>query len=228
MSNKHTLTQAVFWDYDNTLIATAEAHWHKHQIVLQRYDIVLEEKHRPLIYSYNGNQNWEWMNRDYRLEEKVSKENYLYQVDEVFKQTMVDLPFRPGVTEAIALIKSLGIPQGIVTNARRLSAAPLLEAKRISSEMVFILYSEDYIGKKPLPDPYLKGLEIMQAHVNQPIAAMHCLAIEDDPKGVESAKKAGLTTIHRKLKLEDAPSPFADHSCFDGGDFLQIIQSFLI
>lgn len=217
--------QAVFWDYDNTILATAEAHWKKHQTVLAQHGIQLDESYRKKIYENNGSQNWEWMSQELGL--KVPEKEYLEAVDYEFQQHMIELDMRPGVAELFEFIEKLNIPQGIITNARRNSAKPVLDKKKIASLMRLILFKEDYQGRKPEPTPYLKGFEEMGMILKDTIEPKRCIAIEDDPKGVESAHRAGAIVVHRKLSEDEADSPFADYCCFHKDDFIKIMKTLL-
>lgn len=217
--------QAVFWDYDNTILATVDAHWSKHKIVLAQQGIYLDERYRQRIYENNSNQNWEWMRMELGLQ--LPKEDYLQAVDYEFQKHLFTLEIRPGVTQLLERINSMNIPQAIITNARRSSAEPVLQNRNITSFMQFVLCSEDSAKRKPDPDPYLKGIETMSRMIGFPLDPKLCIAIEDDPKGVESAKKAGAIVIHRKLKEDDRPSPLADYVCFHEEEFVTIVNSLL-
>ncbi len=221
-----TKIQAFFWDYDNTLLETAAAHWNKHQTVLARYGITLHENFRQRIYENNGNQNWEWMREELGL--KVPQKEYLAEVDAEFQRHMINLEMRPGVEHLLYLIADLNIPQAIITNARRDSAEPVLQSKNVLSLMKFVLFKEDYTGRKPAPTPYLVGFDKMTAVIGKPINPKRCIAIEDDPKGVESAHKAGSIVIHRKLAENEPASPYADYSCYHEADFINIVEKLVL
>lgn len=217
--------QAVFWDYDNTIIATAEAHWKKHQTVLAKHGIELKEIFRKRIYENNGNQNFTWLQKDLGL--NVPEKEYLDAIDQEFQRHMIDLEMLPSIPEIFTFIKELGIPQAIITNARMNSARPVLDQKKITPFMEFILFKEDYEGRKPDPAPYLRGFEKMEALLGRPIDPKRCIAIEDDPLGVESAHKAGAIVIHRKLNESAIDSPHADFRCVAKEDFIKIIKTLL-
>jgi HAD superfamily hydrolase (TIGR01509 family) len=217
--------QAIFWDYDNTILATANAHFDKHKTVLSTLGITLGEEHRETIYKNNGYKNWEWMNAKLGL--NLPQEQYLQKVDAEFQKHMINLEMRPGVQHLFDLIATKDLPQAIITNARTDSAKPVLEAKKITDIMKFVLYKEDYTGSKPAPEPYLKGMAIMAEKLGKPIEAGKCIAIEDDANGVESAKKAGAIVVHRKLSENDIDSPFADYTCYHEKDFIEIMESLL-
>ena len=219
------MIRAVFWDYYNTILETADAHWNKHKTVLARHGIELKETFRKRIYENNGNQNWEWMKEALAL--KIPQKEYLEAVDAEFQNYMINLEMRPGVQELFTLINTLKIPQAIITNARQTSAKPVLEEKNIAPLMKFILFKEDYEGRKPDPTPYLCGIKKMAEILSTLLLPKECLAIEDDPKGVDSAHRAGATVIHRKLSENEADSPYADYCCFHKEDFLKIMSRLL-
>lgn len=214
--------EAVFWDYDNTILETAEAHWNKHKICLARHGIELAEQYRQRIYHNNGNQNYDWMNTELGL--IIPREQYLSEIDTEFQKHMIAYPMREGIEDAFDYLADKKIPQCIVTNARTASAKPVLEAKNITGRMVFTLYKEDYEGRKPDPLPYLTAIKKMEEHIGKSLTPRNCLAIEDDPKGVESAHRAGLTVIHRKLSKDQDPCEYANHVCHSTDDFLKLIK----
>jgi beta-phosphoglucomutase-like phosphatase (HAD superfamily) len=47
----------------------------------------------------------------------------------------------------------------------------------------------DYVNHKPAPDPYLRATHFLKVHPSL------CVALEDSPKGVQSASSAGMMTI---------------------------------
>lgn len=218
-----TKIQAVFWDYDNTILETAEAHWNKHKVCLARHDIDLDEQYRQRIYHNNGNQNYDWISTELGL--SVPREDYLKEIDTEFQKHMISYPIRPGIEQAFKYFEDLNIPQAIVTNARTASAKPVLDAKAINPRMQFTLYKEDYEGRKPEPTPYLNALDKMSQATGKKIEAKNCLAIEDDPKGVASAIAAGITTIHRKLSSDQAPCEQTNFICYEEDDFINMIKT---
>lgn len=217
--------QALFWDYDNTILETAEAHWNKHAFVLANHGIILNEEFKQKIYENNGSQNWQWIKNELGL--KLKEKEYLKVIDAEFQQHMLQLKMRPGIEHLIDLIAAHRIPQAIITNARRDSAEPVLHQKKILSKMNFILYKEDYEGRKPEPTPYLKGFQTMEKIIGEPLIPCRCIAVEDDPKGVESASKAGAIVVHRKLNRNVEDCIFANHNCFYEQDFIDLILKLL-
>lgn len=189
--------QYVFWDSDNTLVNTAQHHWLKHVAVLKDYSITLDESYRQKIYENNGVQNWTWICSELGL--TADQETYLGQIDQWYFDHITDIEIRHGIPQALKQCKAANIPQAVVSNGRRRSVMAALEGKDIAHYFDFILCKEDYNGRKPDPAPYLTAIKRMEEIHNVNIDPATCMAIEDDPLGVQAAKAAGMQVIHRAI-----------------------------
>ncbi len=203
----------VFWDSDNTLVDTFTHHWNKHLHTLKSHGITLDEQWKNRIYTNNGAQNWEWLRAELGL--KVPKQDYLDQIDSWYYKNADSIHIRSGVLDALKLFDDAGVPMCVVSNGRTRSVMAALKAKDLVKRFKFVLCVEDYEGRKPDPAPYLAGMTRMRQMLNKPVYEEDCLAIEDDPKGVEAARAAGMSVIHRNIG-DDDPIPF-----------LRIIKSYL-
>ncbi len=199
----------VFWDSDNTLVETAEHHWRKHFEILKAQGIALGDECRERIYTNNGSQNWNWIKDELGL--KLDEKTYLAKIDQWYFDHIDEIQVREGVEETIGIFHNAGIPQCVVSNGRRVSVMAALEAKNIAPKMKFILCKEDYEGRKPDPAPYLAAMAKMGA-LNPAV----CLAIEDDPLGVQSAHRAGMQVFHRKLNEQQEKTSYANETFFNG------------
>ncbi|MDA0153637.1 HAD-IA family hydrolase [Vibrio sp. Makdt] len=90
----------------------------------------------------------------------------------------------------------------IATSGPRAVATTSLEASGFTLPKVMIC-AEDVVRGKPAPDPFLKAAEALGAKTED------CVAVEDSPSGVLSAKKAGCFTIalltsHTREELNQA------------------------
>lgn len=94
----------------------------------------------------------------------------------------------PGVLETLEEL-SHRFRMGIVTTAKREDFTVIHEQRTIMRWMEFALTREDYTHAKPLPDPYLAGLEQLGAPPRRTIV------VEDSARGLKSALAAGLDCI---------------------------------
>jgi HAD superfamily hydrolase (TIGR01509 family) len=194
----------VFWDSDNTLVKTYDHHWKKHFEILKSHGVHLGDEWKERIYTNNGAQNWDWLSAELRL--RVSKDQYLDEIDSWYHRHIGSIDIREGVLEALALFEERGLPMAVVSNGRTRSVLPALEAKCLVPHFKFILCKEDYEGRKPDPAPYLAAKTRMQQMMGRSIDPQECLVIEDDPKGVESGQKAGMQVLARPLGDNDVQS----------------------
>jgi HAD superfamily hydrolase (TIGR01509 family) len=196
-----TKARYIFWDSDNTLVETGAHHWRKHFETLKSHGIALGDQYRERIYTNNGAQNWEWISAELGL--KLSKDDYLIEIDRWYFAHINEIGIRPGVLEAIDTFNKAELPQAVVSNGRRRSVMSALDGRQLSAHFKFILCKEDYEGRKPGPEPYLAAKTKMQQVLGHTIDPAECLVIEDDPKGVESGKAAGMNVIHRTPEDND-------------------------
>lgn len=215
----------IFWDSDNTLIDTFALHWAKHVNTLKKHAIELDDKYKPRIHHNNGQQNWEWMAAELGL--LVPQHDYLTEIDEWYASNADKLEFLSGVEDALKFFLEKGFKQCVVSNGRKSSVLPAHKALSTEKYFEFIMCKEDYEGRKPDPAPYLKALEKMSETEGRNILPDECVAIEDDPLGVEAAKRAGFTTIFRPTSLVTQISEFADYTVKNKEEFLNSIKKIL-
>jgi mannitol-1-/sugar-/sorbitol-6-phosphatase len=104
----------------------------------------------------------------------------------------------PGARELLAG----PVPVAIVTSGSRELATARLRGAGLEQPAVFVTASEIESGK-PHPEPFLLGAEGLAVEPGR------CLALEDAPSGIESARAAGvpvvaLRTTHAAHELERA------------------------
>lgn len=90
-----------------------------------------------------------------------------------------------GVVEALAELSHY-VRMAIVTTAKRADFETIHEKRQIAKFMEFVLVREDYKLAKPHPEPYLTGLQRLDA------AKEETLVVEDSSRGLGSAVAAGI------------------------------------
>jgi len=211
----------IFWDCDSTLIENAELHWQKHLAVTKHHGFDIKPEYRELFYHNNGEQNWRMMHDE--LGFHVPMDQYLREIDTWYHAKILEIPLRPGVGKALDHFKNTGAKQCVVTNARTASVRPMLENRGLMPYFEFILCKEDYPNRKPHPAPYATAHARMEELESANINKQDCIAIEDDPYGVESAMAAGIPVIHRRLKRDSPPVIGALASVYDEDEFLKVL-----
>jgi HAD superfamily hydrolase (TIGR01509 family) len=95
----------------------------------------------------------------------------------------------PGMLQLLERMKENCFTTGIVTASHREHFDIIHGLSGMLEHVDFTVVREDYPRAKPHPDGYLAGIE------RAGIAARHCIAVEDSPRGVAAARAAGLECV---------------------------------
>ena len=180
--------QALFWDNDGILVDTEPLYFQATAESLREIGIDLTESHYRSLSLTEGRSSF-----DLAVEQGLSPETVTAMIErrnrrytELLRKGVLVMD---GVEEALAAL-SCRLTMGIVTSSRRVHFEVMHQGTgRLLSHFAFTLTREDYQRSKPNPEPYRLAL----SRVGLPPEA--CLAIEDSPRGLESAVAAGLRCI---------------------------------
>jgi len=178
--------KAVLFDLDGTLAITMEDHFKAWRAALLEYGIELNlEDYYPL----EGLRLYEIAKRfseRYHLEDTDEKE--IVKRKEKHYLDNHQFTLYPGVEELITLLSSKNVPIAMVTAGlenRLKSSVPSEFLKRFDS----IVTGDGTEEGKPSPAPYLRAAKKLG------VAPEDCIAVENAPLGIESAKNAGTYCI---------------------------------
>jgi HAD superfamily hydrolase (TIGR01509 family) len=110
----------------------------------------------------------------------------------------------PGVVALIQRGRELGLRLGVASSSRRLWIDATLRSLGLSGAFDTLVSGDDVEHGKPDPQIYLLAAQRLA------VDPVRCLAIEDSPNGVQSARAAGMTvlgvrtTYTAHLRLEGA------------------------
>jgi HAD superfamily hydrolase (TIGR01509 family) len=107
------------------------------------------------------------------------------RIKELFGEGMI---WRPGARELLAEVRAAGVPTALVTATRRhLVDVALLTIGAHHFDAV--VAGDDLDETKPHPAPYRTAAALLGVDVR------HCVAIEDSPNGLASARAAGCVAV---------------------------------
>jgi beta-phosphoglucomutase len=111
-------------------------------------------------------------------------------------EQLAELPLSPKLPQFLAQLKEQGLIIGLVTGALRSQVKLILERAKIAEYFTVIVAGDDLIFSKPEPDGYLSAIaKINQQHSGLNLQPSQCLAIEDNPVGIEAAKRAKIQVV---------------------------------
>ncbi len=170
--------KAIFWDNDGVLMETEHLYYRANAEALARCGVELTlDMFRTIslgqgesVLALAGNEEavlrpW----RDCRYHDLLGSE-----------ATVI-----PGVRDTLDQLHGQ-LPMAIVTSCRRAHFEQMHRQSALMGYFDFVLTREDYRNSKPDPEPYLTACLRSGLHPGD------CLAIEDSPRGVTAAARAGL------------------------------------
>lgn len=109
-----------------------------------------------------------------------------------------ELPLFPGVLKFLKAT-SRHFQIGLVSMANKAEVGYVFERANLTPLFSVIVTAEDSSMCKPAPECYNAGLtklnDLRQRERQLPLLASECLAIEDSPPGIQSARAAGMRTL---------------------------------
>lgn len=191
--------EAVIFDFDGILVDTEPLHCEAFRKVLQPLGIGFTwEEYQD---RYMGFDDRDAFREAFRVHGKPLDEETMKELLSV-KSVAFQEAIRDGVRAypgAVSLVESLharDLPLAISSGALRSDIDPILAQLGISGCFSIAVTADDVRRSKPDPESYrLAFLRLKQAYPSRISSAKGCLAIEDTPAGIRSAKGAGLTVL---------------------------------
>lgn len=193
--------KAVLLDFNGVIIKDETIH---QELIAE---IVLSENLRPEPGEYQqycrGRSDRACLRDILASRGRILSEDYLSKLIEAktkaYQQQieqLADLPLSPKLPEFLAQLKEQGLIVGLVTGALRSEVEVILERAKIAECFTVIVAGDDVPLSKPEPDSYLSAIaNINHQHPNLNLQPSECLAIEDNPVGIEAAKRAKIQVV---------------------------------
>lgn len=90
---------------------------------------------------------------------------------------------------------SAHVPLAIASGALAHEVDYILRRTGLRDVFQVVVGAGDTPRSKPAPDPYARAVELLRAATGQGLEAADCVAIEDSPWGLQSARAAGLRCV---------------------------------
>ncbi|HEX7334492.1 MAG TPA: HAD family phosphatase [Pyrinomonadaceae bacterium] len=193
------MIKAIFFDFNGVIIDDETIQMKVYQEVLRGHEIDLTEE---WYMSALGMDDRTFVQAMFQRAKKPLTDPVLETVlnakIDLHRQMIEELPLFPGVLTFLkATSREFSI--GLVSMANKAEVGFVFERANLTPLFSVIVTAEDASVCKPAPDCYLAGLTKLnakrQSERKLPLLASECLAIEDSPPGIESARVAGMRTL---------------------------------
>lgn len=189
---------AVIFDFDGIIVDTEPIHFRAFQEVLR--PLGLGYSWEDYLERYIGFDDRDAFREVFRLSGRELDDSLLASLIDRKAQVFEEIvgkgvqPY-PGVIELITSLSGT-LPLALCSGALERDIRPILGQLGIQKVFDVIVTADDVRASKPDPESYRLALERLCAQFpEEKITADSCLAIEDTPAGIASARTAGLAVL---------------------------------
>ena len=180
--------QAVIFDMDGVITDSEPFYAEAVNVVLAERGLTLTEEDHRAIMGSSIDYTWRWVMERFHLPGDMEQWKAPYD------RAVVDILGRkvtraPGLMELLDAIKQRGLKLGLATSSQRNWAETVLARLQVRDRFLTIATTEMVAEAKPAPDLYLFAARQLG------VAPEACIALEDSPRGIGSATRAGITTV---------------------------------
>src|SRR5215216_4398187 len=193
------MIKAIFFDFNGVIIDDETIQMKAYQEILRGHQIDLTQE---WYMSALGMDDRTFVKAMFERAKKPLTDPVLEKVlddkTDLHRQMIEELPLFPGVLTFLkAAAREFSL--GLVSMANKNEVGYVFARANLTPLFSVVITAEDASVCKPAPDCYLTGLlklnEQRQQERKLPLLASECLAIEDSPPGIESARIAGMRTL---------------------------------
>lgn len=194
------MIKAIFFDFNGVIIDDELLQLKAYEEVLREHGITLTKE---WYFSALGMDDITFVRSMFERSNKPLTDEVLVQVQnkktDLHRKMIEDeLPLFPGVVTFLnAAAREFSL--GLVSMASTEEISYVLERANLRRLFTVTVMAGDVPVCKPAPDCYRSALEKLNEKRRgerlMPVLASECLAIEDSPPGIESARGAGMRTL---------------------------------
>jgi len=174
--------QAVLFDWDGTLVNTAEASYRCYEKLFGSYGIAFDRDAFRRTYSPNWHLTYSALGlAPERWAEADARWLGHYCEEEV---VLIE-----GAREALLRVREAGVRAGLVTSGDRVRVSRELADLGVAALFEVLVCAEDTVQRKPHPEALLLALERMR------VAPGQAVYIGDSPEDVQMAQAAGVRAV---------------------------------
>lgn len=193
------MIKAIFFDFNGVIIDDEPIQMKAYQEVLRGHQIDLTEE---WYMSALGMDDRTFVKAMFERAKQPLTDEVLETVltakTDLHREMIAELPLFPGVLTFLkAAAREFSL--GLVSMANKTEIGYVFERANLTPLFSVVVTAEDASNCKPSPDCYLTGLSKLNEHRQHerklPVLSSECLAIEDSPPGIQSARAAGMRTL---------------------------------
>jgi HAD superfamily hydrolase (TIGR01509 family) len=184
-----TVSKAVLWDMDGTLINSEALHWIAWRETMANEGVVVTREQFLSTFGQRNDSIIPTLLGSAATAERVERIGDAMEERSRDLLRQVGIAFEPGVASWLKRLQQHGWQQAIASAAPRANLDAVLDGLSATHIFQGIVSAEDVHRGKPDPEVY----QLAAARVGVPAA--RCIVVEDAAAGVEGARRAGMRSI---------------------------------
>jgi len=174
--------QAVLFDWDGTLVNTAEASYRCYEKLFGSYGIAFDRDAFRRTYSPNWHLTYSALGLAEERWAEADKRWLSHYCEE-------EIVLIEGARDALLRVRAAGLRAGLVTSGDRVRVSRELADLGMAELFEVLVCAEDTVRRKPHPEPLLLALQRMR------LGAAEAVYVGDSPEDVQMAQAAGVRTV---------------------------------
>jgi HAD superfamily hydrolase (TIGR01509 family) len=174
--------RAVLFDWDGTLVDSAEASYRCYERLFTQYGITFDRDCFERTYSPNWHRTYEALGLARECWEEADERWLTHYAAETTR-------LLPQARETLHRLRDAGLVLAIVSSGDRRRVTAELARLEVAALFDTVVCSGDTAGRKPAPDPLLLGLDRLR------VRAAAAAYVGDSPEDVEMARAADVYAV---------------------------------
>jgi beta-phosphoglucomutase len=189
--------RAIVFDFDGVIANSEPLHYRAFRDVLEKSGIAFAEKEYYGRYlGYDDIGVFKALATDRGLSWTADRiAGFVRSKADTLERLEQDGPILFAGAEAAIRRAAARVPVAIASGALGVEIRRVLDREGLTSCFKAIVAAEDTPVSKPAADPYLRVLSLLGKALGVSLRPSECVAIEDSPWGLQSARAAGLHTV---------------------------------
>jgi len=179
--------RAILFDFDGVVIQSMEDHFEGWRRALAEYDIQMNPEELYVMEGSGAEELASQFTRKFNL--PFNEAAHIIERKQHFYAQIKHLALYPHLLELLDWIEEKGLKIALVTGGKRELVVEALERFGLMDRFKIIITADDVKYTKPSPEPYKLAAELLDVDADE------CFVIENAPRGILSAKIAGMTCI---------------------------------
>ena len=183
--------KALILDMDGIIVDTEPIHINSFRVLIDELGFNYTEDFLNSLVGFSVENNIETILKKNNHFSENAKQNSVKKRESIYLDLLTSSSIKPidGVYNIIKICKRKNLKLALASSSSNEQVSTILKLTELDYAIDIIVNGDEVRKKKPAPDIYLKAIKRLNFQPND------CLAVEDSPAGILSAKSAGLKCI---------------------------------